>query len=91
MYPVKNKTFLSLSLLVGSFMSLSSVAYAHGVHEDSAEPKATPTACRHLTDTEHYVVDLKDPATQALKARCDATKKPVTPAAEKKAEALDKK
>jgi len=46
---------------------------------------------RHLTDTEHYVVDLKDPATQALKARCDATKKPVTPAAEKKAEALDKK
>ncbi len=87
---MKNKTILSLPLLVGSFMSLSSVAYAHGVHEDSAEPKATPTACRQLTDTEHYVVDLKDPATRALKARCDAAKKPATPGTEK-AETPDKK
>lgn len=88
---MKNKTFLPPLFLMGSLLSLCSIAYAHGGHEDSVAPKAKPTACRHLTDTEQYVVDLKDPATQALKARCDTAKKPSALTAEKKAETPDRK
>lgn len=83
---MKKQTFLSLSFLTASLVSLSSLVYAHGSHEDNAEPKAKPTTCKQLADTEHYAVDLKDSATQALKARCDAAK-----AAKKPVEAVEKK
>lgn len=88
---MKNKTFLSLPLFVASVMAFSNAAYAHGLHEVDAEPKAKASTCKHLADPGHYTVDLKDPATKALKARCDAGDKPAASVTEKKADTPDKK
>lgn len=71
---MKNRplTAFAFCLLIAGSNALAHDPALHAT-EDEAKPK--PATCQQLNDPQHYMVDLKDPATKALKDRCDARKK----------------
>jgi hypothetical protein len=67
---------LSAVVVSASFLALSAQAHDPRLHEAAAaEPKAKPTTCAQLADTQKYSSDLADADIKALKAKCNAEKK----------------
>lgn len=81
--------FLSLSSFAASALLVTASAFAHdpSLHAPSPAPapKARPTTCQQLADTQRYSNDASDPAIKALKARCDADGKAAPKPAAKQA------
>lgn len=80
---LRHTLLLAISL---AFISLGANAHDPSLHEQNRLPpaKAKPATCAQLADTQRYSNDVTDAEIKALKAKCDAQKKPAAKPSDKK-------